>query len=163
MFNSDEQPPESPSDSNETDDTGKNLPWMRPILQLMNSFNYYCTHQNFCHPYCYRRHMRASTRLIKAVRKVSLILLILWIIRNGSSFQHQDDVMSLGKVFDRKTTRIIWIFQFYSISHSPLPFHLIYSFVYEVTPLIVTDIPLFKVFLLNITRPSQPISSNPFW
>ncbi|XP_037051116.1 protein unc-80 homolog isoform X4 [Bradysia coprophila] len=67
---SDEQPPESPSDSNETDDTGKNLPWMRPVLQLMNSFNYYCTHQNFCHPYCYRRHMRASTRLIKAVRKV---------------------------------------------------------------------------------------------
>lgn len=71
LTNSDDQPPESPSDSNETDDTGKNLPWMRPVFQLMNSFNYYCSHQNFCHPYCYRRHMRASTRLIKAVRKVS--------------------------------------------------------------------------------------------
>lgn len=68
---SDEQPPESPSDSNETDDTGKTLPWMRAVLAVINSFNYYCTHQNYCHPYCYRRHMRASTRLIKAIRKVS--------------------------------------------------------------------------------------------
>lgn len=68
---SDDQPPESPSDSNETDDTGKNLPWMRAVLQVTNSFNFYCNHQNFCHPYCYRRHMRASCRLIKAVRKVN--------------------------------------------------------------------------------------------
>lgn len=37
---------------------------------MINSFHYYCTHQNFCHPYCYRRHIRASSRLIKAVRKV---------------------------------------------------------------------------------------------
>ena len=36
----------------------------------MNSFHYYCSHQNYCHPYCYRRHIRASARLIKAVRKV---------------------------------------------------------------------------------------------
>lgn len=26
---SDDQPPESPSDSNETDDTSKNMPWMK--------------------------------------------------------------------------------------------------------------------------------------
>lgn len=37
---------------------------------MMNSFHYYCTHQNYCHPFCYRRHIRASSRLIKAVRKV---------------------------------------------------------------------------------------------
>lgn len=37
---------------------------------MMNSFHYYCSHQSYCHPYCYRRHIRASSRLIKAVRKV---------------------------------------------------------------------------------------------
>ncbi|XP_017782231.1 PREDICTED: LOW QUALITY PROTEIN: protein unc-80 homolog, partial [Nicrophorus vespilloides] len=67
---SDDQPPESPSDSNDTDDTSKNMPWMKVMVQLSNSLYFYCTHQNYCHPYCYRRVMRASTRLIKAVRKV---------------------------------------------------------------------------------------------
>lgn len=68
---SDDQPPESPSDSNDTDETGKTMPWMKSILELMNSFNYYCSHQNYCHPYCYRRHMRAASRLLRAVRKVN--------------------------------------------------------------------------------------------
>lgn len=68
---SDDQPPESPSDSNGTDETGKHLPWMRAALELINSFNYYCNHQNFCHPMCYRRHMRSASRLIKTVRKVN--------------------------------------------------------------------------------------------
>lgn len=71
---SDDQPPESPSDSNDTDETVKNMPWMRAALELLNSFNYYCTHQNYCHPYCYRRHIRAASRLIKAVRKVNISL-----------------------------------------------------------------------------------------
>lgn len=30
---SDDQPPESPSDSNETDDTTKNMPWMKVIFR----------------------------------------------------------------------------------------------------------------------------------
>ena len=67
---SDDQPPESPSDSNDTDETNKNFPWMKVISQVVNSFNFYCSHQNFCHPYCHRRQMRASGRLIKSVRKV---------------------------------------------------------------------------------------------
>lgn len=74
LFLSDDQPPESPSDSNETDETGKNLPWMRSIVQLMNTFNFYCNHQTFCHPYCYRRHMRASSRLVRSVLKVNKTL-----------------------------------------------------------------------------------------
>ncbi|XP_038122393.1 protein unc-80 homolog isoform X5 [Culex quinquefasciatus] len=65
-----DQPPESPCDSNESDETAKNLPWLRSVTALLNSFNFYCDHQNFCHPYCYRRHMRAASRLVKAVRKV---------------------------------------------------------------------------------------------
>lgn len=67
---SDDQPPESPSDSNETDEINKNFPWMKVLVQLSNSFNFYCSHQNFCHPFCHRRQMRASSRLIKSVRKI---------------------------------------------------------------------------------------------
>ncbi|XP_050510714.1 protein unc-80 homolog isoform X5 [Diabrotica virgifera virgifera] len=67
---SDEQPPESPSDSNDTDDTSKHMPWLKTMIQVSNSFYYYCPHQQFCHPFCYRRVMRACSRLIKASRKV---------------------------------------------------------------------------------------------
>ncbi|XP_066582663.1 protein unc-80 homolog [Prorops nasuta] len=67
---SDDQPPESPSDSNETDETNKNFPWMKVLVQVSSSFNFYCSHQNYCHPYCHRRQMRAAGRLIKSVRKV---------------------------------------------------------------------------------------------
>ncbi|KAL0104477.1 hypothetical protein PUN28_017301 [Cardiocondyla obscurior] len=67
---SDDQPPESPSDSNETDETNKNFPWMKVLVQVANSFNFYCSHQNFCHPFCHRRQMRASSRLIKSVKKI---------------------------------------------------------------------------------------------
>ncbi|XP_063984989.1 protein unc-80 homolog isoform X3 [Diachasmimorpha longicaudata] len=67
---SDDQPPESPSDSNDTDETNRNFPWMRVLAQTASSFNFYCSHQNFCHPYCHRRQIRACGRLIKSVRKV---------------------------------------------------------------------------------------------
>ncbi|XP_068157117.1 protein unc-80 homolog [Drosophila tropicalis] len=67
---SDDQQPESPTDSNENDDTAKNMPWLKAIIDLMSSYNYYCTHKGYCHPYCYKRHMRSCTRLIKATRKV---------------------------------------------------------------------------------------------
>lgn len=40
------------------------------MVQVTNSFYYYCSHQTFCHPFCYRRVMRGCNRLIKAVRKV---------------------------------------------------------------------------------------------
>ena len=32
---SDDQPPESPSDSNDTDDTAKNMPWMKVIIYII--------------------------------------------------------------------------------------------------------------------------------
>ncbi|XP_037891733.1 protein unc-80 homolog isoform X5 [Glossina fuscipes] len=67
---SDDQQPESPTDSNETDDTAKNMPWLKAIIGLITSYNYYCGHKGFCHPYCHKRHMRACTRLIKATRKI---------------------------------------------------------------------------------------------
>ncbi|XP_017461963.1 PREDICTED: protein unc-80 homolog, partial [Rhagoletis zephyria] len=66
---SDDQQPESPTDSNETDDTAKNMPWLKAVIDLITSYNYYCPHKGYCHPYCYKRHMRACTRLIKATRK----------------------------------------------------------------------------------------------
>lgn len=69
---SDDQQPESPTDSNETDDTAKNMPWLKAVIDLIGSYNYYCTHKGYCHPYCYKRHMRACTRLVKATRKVCI-------------------------------------------------------------------------------------------
>lgn len=71
---SDDQPPESPS-TEDNDDTGKNFPWLKSVVEVINSFNFYCTHQGFCHPYCYRRNTRAASRIIRAIRKVSFVLL----------------------------------------------------------------------------------------
>lgn len=68
---SDDQQPESPTDSNETDDTAKNMPWLKAVIDLITSYNYYCSHKGYCHPYCYKRHMRSCTRLMKATRKVN--------------------------------------------------------------------------------------------
>ncbi|XP_039948637.1 protein unc-80 homolog isoform X7 [Bactrocera tryoni] len=67
---SDDQQPESPTDSNETDDTAKNMPWLKAVIDLITSYNYYCSHKGYCHPYCYKRHMRSCTRLMKATRKI---------------------------------------------------------------------------------------------
>lgn len=68
---SDDQQPESPTDSNENDETAKNMPWLKAVIDLITSYNYYCTHKGYCHPFCYKRHMRSCTRLIKATRKVN--------------------------------------------------------------------------------------------
>ncbi|XP_017847563.1 protein unc-80 homolog [Drosophila busckii] len=67
---SDDQQPESPTDSNENDETAKNMPWLKAVIDLLTSYNYYCSHKGYCHPFCYKRHMRSCTRLIKATRKV---------------------------------------------------------------------------------------------
>ncbi|CAH0723740.1 unnamed protein product, partial [Brenthis ino] len=66
-----DHPPDSP-DSNSTDlpDTSKSFPWLKVIVKYLNSFNYVCCHQNFCHPYCFRRNMRATVRLMKSVQKI---------------------------------------------------------------------------------------------
>ncbi|XP_047520925.1 protein unc-80 homolog isoform X3 [Pieris napi] len=66
-----DHPPDSP-DSNSTDlpDHNKSYPWLKVMVKFLNSFNYVCCHQNFCHPYCFRRNMRATERLVKSVRKI---------------------------------------------------------------------------------------------
>ena len=52
-------------------DLETNMPWLKVISRLVNSFNFYCTHQFFCHPNCYRRQMRATKRIMEATRHVS--------------------------------------------------------------------------------------------
>ncbi|KAL4711404.1 hypothetical protein ACJJTC_016158, partial [Scirpophaga incertulas] len=66
-----DHPPDSP-DSNSTDppDNSKGFPWMKVMVKFLNSFNYVCCHQNFCHPYCFRRNMRSCVRLMKSVQKI---------------------------------------------------------------------------------------------
>jgi hypothetical protein len=49
----------------------QNMPWLRVVTKFMNSFNFFCTHQGFCHPSCYRRQMRAGKRIMEATRRVS--------------------------------------------------------------------------------------------
>ena len=49
-----------------------NMPWLKVISRLINGFNFYCTHQGFCHPNCYRRQMRATKRIMEACRHVSI-------------------------------------------------------------------------------------------
>ncbi|KAJ8947309.1 hypothetical protein NQ318_004561 [Aromia moschata] len=91
---SDDQPPESPSDSNDTDDSTKNMPWMKVMVQVANSFYYYCPHQNFCHPFCHRRVMRGCSRLVKAVRKVY-----------GEEFGVVDDKLSMDVGSKKKSNK----------------------------------------------------------
>ena len=51
-----------------------NMPWLGVMTKLLCSFNYHCTHQNFCHPQCYRRQMRAAKRIMEATRHVWVLL-----------------------------------------------------------------------------------------
>lgn len=66
------EPPESPliDVPDEADRLEENMPWLKVISKLVNSFNFYCTHQGFCHPNCFRRQMRAAKRLMEATREV---------------------------------------------------------------------------------------------
>lgn len=60
----------------ETDRLEENMPWLRTVAKLVNSFNFYCTHQGFCHPNCFRRQMRAAKRIMEATRHVSSFLFL---------------------------------------------------------------------------------------
>ena len=62
------------------------MPWLKVISRLINSFNFYCTHQGFCHPNCYRRQMRATKRIMKATRHVSKLVNIRFESSNHRNF-----------------------------------------------------------------------------
>ncbi|XP_013174007.1 PREDICTED: protein unc-80 homolog isoform X2 [Papilio xuthus] len=72
VLSDDHDPPPDSPDSNSTDppDNNKGFPWLKVMVKFLNSFNYVCCHQNFCHPYCFRRNMRATVRLMKSVQKI---------------------------------------------------------------------------------------------
>ena len=40
------------------------------IIGLVNSLDFECTHHHYCQPNCYRRQVRACSRLVKAITKV---------------------------------------------------------------------------------------------
>ena len=56
--------------TDEEDHLEYNMPWLGVMTKLLRSFNYHCTHQNFCHPQCYKRQMRAAKRIMEATRHV---------------------------------------------------------------------------------------------
>ena len=47
-----------------------NLPWVKAVTALLNTYNLSCTHQLFCHPACPRRQARAARRLMLALRSL---------------------------------------------------------------------------------------------
>ena len=65
--------PESPlyDVPGEEEELEENMPWLKVVARVANGFNFYCTHQGFCHPSCFRRQMRASKRIMVAARRVS--------------------------------------------------------------------------------------------
>lgn len=67
---SEDQAPESPTESNEAEDLAKNLPWLKCSESILASYNFYCNHRGYCHPYCYKRQFRSSVKLMKAVQKI---------------------------------------------------------------------------------------------
>lgn len=64
------------------------------MVQVMNSFYYFCPHQNYCHPFCYRRVMRSCSRLVRAVRKVY-----------GEEFGILEDKMSMDNEIKKKSKK----------------------------------------------------------
>ena len=46
-----------------------NLPWLKPVTELIRSFNLNCTHQGFCHNACVQRQARAAKRLMETARQ----------------------------------------------------------------------------------------------
>ena len=47
-----------------------NLPWVKPVTELIRSFNLNCTHQGFCHNACVKRQARAAKRLMETMRQM---------------------------------------------------------------------------------------------
>ncbi|VDK78150.1 unnamed protein product [Litomosoides sigmodontis] len=48
----------------------RNFPWLKVIIKMANSFNLWCNHERFCHPWCFERVYRQCYRLTEALRKV---------------------------------------------------------------------------------------------
>jgi len=67
-----EKEPESPlfDVPEENDRLEENMPWLKTVAKLLNGYNFYCTHQGFCHPNCFRRQMRAAKRIMVSARHV---------------------------------------------------------------------------------------------
>uniref|UniRef100_A0A1I8EPX7 Uncharacterized protein n=1 Tax=Wuchereria bancrofti TaxID=6293 RepID=A0A1I8EPX7_WUCBA len=70
----------------------KNFPWLKMVIKMANSFNLSCTHERFCHPWCFERIYRQCYRLTEALRKV-----------------YGEDLPSLGRLDKRKAMTDAWI------------------------------------------------------
>uniref|UniRef100_T1K5F1 Uncharacterized protein n=2 Tax=Tetranychus urticae TaxID=32264 RepID=T1K5F1_TETUR len=61
-----------PNDMLSADDSEiiRNMPWLKVIINVINSLDFECNHKNFCNTNCYHRSMRSCSRLIKVIKKV---------------------------------------------------------------------------------------------
>ena len=64
--------PDTPSDTLEADDNEitSQIPWLKVVNTLHALLTFQCAHRTTCQANCYRRVMRSSSRLVKAVQKV---------------------------------------------------------------------------------------------
>ena len=100
---SDDQHPESPTENYDNDETAANMPWIKSVIMTLNTFNYQCSHQKFCHPYCYRRHIRATSRLMFALRKLFGEDFELFIEKlRDENFSHFDNAQKVSKMNTEK-------------------------------------------------------------
>ncbi|XP_066978451.1 protein unc-80 homolog isoform X1 [Macrobrachium rosenbergii] len=68
---SNEDLPDSPNDGDlDEESLTSTMPWIKVVVRMFSLYNMTCTHQNYCHPHCYKRNMRACKRLMHAVRKM---------------------------------------------------------------------------------------------
>lgn len=60
------------TDTLEADDSTivRNMPWIKVVVDMVNSMDFECTHQHYCSQNCYKRQIRACSRLVRAVKKV---------------------------------------------------------------------------------------------
>uniref|UniRef100_A0A158R4L5 UNC80 domain-containing protein n=1 Tax=Syphacia muris TaxID=451379 RepID=A0A158R4L5_9BILA len=62
---------ETPLCDDENDETlTKNFPWIKTLVNVINTFDLGCTHERFCTPWCFERVYRQCFRLSEALHKV---------------------------------------------------------------------------------------------
>ncbi len=68
----DGQIPDTPTDTLDADDSEitTNIPWLKIMSSISSTITFQCLHQQYCLSNCYRRIMRSSSRLTKAVQQV---------------------------------------------------------------------------------------------
>lgn len=72
VLSDDGQGPELIADTLDAEDCDivRQMPWIKVVVDMVNTLDFECSHQHYCHENCYRRQIRACNRLMRSVKKV---------------------------------------------------------------------------------------------